>query len=57
MDYGGWFDLETKEFKYLCDIIFLGAMQPPGGGRNTITRRYLRHYALLYVPPFEKDSL
>jgi len=49
MDYGGWFDLETKDFKYLCDIIFLGAMQPPGGGRNTITRRYLRHYALLYV--------
>jgi len=49
MDYGGWYDLETREFKYLQDITFVAAMPPPGGGRNTLTMRYLRHYALLYL--------
>ena len=57
MDYGGWYDLETKEFKYLQDIIFIAAMLPPGGGRNTPSMRYMRHFSLLYVPPFDNGSL
>jgi len=57
MDTGGWFDIETKEWKYLCDIIFIAAIQPPGKGRNDITRRYLRHFALLYIQPCSQDSL
>ena len=57
MDYSGWYDLESKEFKYLCDIVFIGAMLPPVGGRNSVTLRYLRHFQLLYVQPFEADSL
>lgn len=57
MDYQGWYDLETKEFKNLCDIIFIGSMLPPSGGRNQVTLRYLRHFNLLYVQPFETDSL
>jgi len=32
-------------------------MLPPTGGRNVITLRYQRHYNLLYVEPFERDSL
>ena len=57
MDNSGWYDLESKEFKYLCDIVFIGAMLPPTGGRNSVTLRYLRHFFLLYVQPFEADSL
>jgi dynein heavy chain len=49
MDFGGWYDLETKEFKHLQDICFLSAMLPPGAGRNSVTMRYLRHYNLLYA--------
>ena len=26
---GGWYDLETLEFKYLEDITFVAAMGPP----------------------------
>jgi hypothetical protein len=26
---GGWYDLESKEFIWLEDIIFIGAMGPP----------------------------
>jgi dynein heavy chain len=33
MEMGGWYDLDSKEFKYMCDITFLGAMQPANGGR------------------------
>ena len=57
MDNQGWYDLDTKEFKYLCDIVFITSMLPPSGGRNTVTQRYLRHFNLLYVQPFETDSL
>ncbi len=53
----GWYDLDTKEWKYLCDITFIASMLPPSGGRNVVTQRYLRHYLLLYVEPFEADSL
>jgi dynein heavy chain len=57
MDNMGWYDLETKEWKHLCDITFIASMLPPTGGRNVVTMRYLRHYMLLYVEPFEADSL
>ena len=32
-------------------------MLPPVGGRNVVTMRYLRHYNLIYVEPFDNDSL
>ena len=54
---GGWYDLETKEFKYLCDITFIGAMGPPSQGRNSITQRFSRHFNLLYAAPFEESSI
>ena len=57
MDDGGWYDLDTKELKYLCGINYVAAMLPPIGGRNTVTMRYLRHYNLIYVEPFDNDSL
>jgi dynein heavy chain len=43
MDEGGWYDLETFEFKYLEDITFIAAMGPPSQGRNSITLRYSRY--------------
>jgi dynein heavy chain len=57
MDYGGWYDLETRDFKHLQDITFIAAMLPPGGGRNLPTMRYLRHFSLIYLQPFESESL
>lgn len=56
-DYGGWYDLEDKEFRRLEDIVFVGAMGPPSQGRNSITCRYSRHYNIIYVEPFESNSL
>ena len=57
MDYNGWYDLDSKDFKYLQDIVFVGAMLPPTGGRNNVTLRCLRHFHLLYATQFETESL
>lgn len=59
MDTGGWYDLETKEkeFKILQGITFVASMLPPTGGRNKVTNRFVRHLNLLYVEPFENQSL
>ena len=32
-------------------------MGPPGGGRNPVTPRYMRHYNVLAVLDFEDSSL
>ena len=53
MDTEGWYDLDTKEQKYLIGITYVNCMLPPIGGRNVVTMRYIRHFNLLYVEPFE----
>ena len=57
MDHKFWYDLETKEEKYLEDMQFISTMGPPSTGRNTMTSRFLRHFYLLYVIPFDDDSM
>lgn len=49
----GCYDLETKEFKLLTGMVWVGAMLPV----KVITPRLLRHFQLIYVPAFEKESL
>jgi dynein heavy chain len=44
MDHGGWYDRKELTFRHLVDVQFVAAMGPPGGGRNDVTNRYLRHY-------------
>lgn len=39
MDYQGWFDRKSLVFNHIVDLTFVGAMGPPGGGRNPITPR------------------
>ncbi|CAD7946598.1 unnamed protein product [Amoebophrya sp. A25] len=53
----GWYDRKTNEFRQLEDLLFIGAMGPPGGGKNTIPARYLWHYNLIFVTPYSEEGL
>jgi dynein heavy chain len=53
----GWYDRKGWEFRNLIDIGMLAAMCPPGGGKNDITDRYSRMFNLVFVTPFDDESL
>ncbi|OAE31694.1 hypothetical protein AXG93_3384s1680 [Marchantia polymorpha subsp. ruderalis] len=57
MDHGGWYNREDNTFKVLVDIQFAAAMGPPGGGRNAVTPRYMRHFNVLSILDFDDSSL
>ncbi|KAK7201712.1 dynein heavy chain [Novymonas esmeraldas] len=57
MDYHGWYDCRTREFFSIVDVVFTGTMGPPGGGRNFITQRFLRHFHQIAFPDIEDDSM
>ena len=59
MDHKGWYDHKEKEkqFKELIDLIFVSAMGPPGGGKNPVTQRYLRHFNMVSINNFEENVL
>ena len=59
MDYKGWYDIDDPErsFRKLTNVRFVGAMGPPTGGRNSISSRYIRHFNVIYIEPYEDDSL
>ena len=58
MDYSGWYDIDTpeKEFRKTVNSTFAAAMLPPVGTAS-ISNRYIRHFNVLYIPPYSDDSL
>nr|XP_012140860.1 PREDICTED: dynein heavy chain 1, axonemal [Megachile rotundata] len=57
MDFEGWYDRkEIGSFRRIEDVNFVGAMGPPGGGRNPLTARLLRHFHFIAFPEMEDDA-
>ena len=57
MDFRGWYDRKAiGEFRNLVDVNFVCAMGPPGGGRNPITARLMRHFNFLAFTELEDES-
>ena len=57
MDYDGWYDRKELTFRKIVDVKFCAAMGPPGGGRNHVTNRYLRHYSLVCISAFDDAAM
>lgn len=57
IDNGGWYDLKEKNWKHIVDTSLVAAMGPPGGGRNHITPRLLRHFNLFCFSEFDDNTL
>ena len=57
VDYRGWFDRKTNRFRQLVDLCLVGAMGPPGGGRNPVTPRMLRHFNFVSLVEMADSSI
>lgn len=51
------YDLKDTTKLTLQDVLFLCAMGPPGGGRNDVTARFLRHYNIIGMNPFSEETM
>lgn len=55
-DQGGWYDRKFLVFRSIIDIQFVASMGPPGGGRNPITARFVRHFNVVGYAELGDDS-
>jgi len=51
------YDLKDTTRVVLQDTHFLCAMAPPGGGRNVVSPRFLRHFIVIGITPFNDDTM
>ncbi|KAK2581073.1 hypothetical protein KPH14_006115 [Odynerus spinipes] len=56
-DHGCWYDLRKPEKIWILDTMFLCAMAPPGGSRQEIYNRFLRHFNLYSISEFSAESI
>lgn len=57
LDYHGLYDREKLFWKEIRDVIITAACAPPGGGRNNLTPRFVRHFSMLLIPKPSETSL
>ncbi|KAH9505438.1 Dynein heavy chain 3, axonemal, partial [Bulinus truncatus] len=57
IDHGYWFDRKDTSKLRLVDIVMVSAMAPPGGGRNTVTHRFLRHFNIITLESFSEETM
>jgi dynein heavy chain len=49
-DFGGLYDREKMFWKDIENVILCSACAPPGGGRNPVSPRMIRHFAMFSIP-------
>ncbi|XP_063073303.1 dynein axonemal heavy chain 6 [Engraulis encrasicolus] len=56
-DFRGFYDREKFFWKEIQDMTIAAACAPPGGGRNPVTPRFIRHFSMLCLPTPSENSL
>lgn len=57
VDHGFWYEKKDTTRMDLVDVLLVTAMGPPGGGRNQITPRFLRHFNLIGIESFDDATM
>ncbi|XP_054276499.1 dynein axonemal heavy chain 6-like [Macrosteles quadrilineatus] len=57
LDFKGLYDRDKMFWKDIQDVVISAACAPPGGGRNALTPRFVRHFAILLIPSPTETTL
>ncbi|KAA0178391.1 hypothetical protein FNF27_00240 [Cafeteria roenbergensis] len=57
IDQSGYYDTQKLFFKHIQGCVFASACAPPGGGRNPVTPRLLRHFHMLWLTALSEFSM
>eukprot|EP01105_Mastigella_eilhardi_P018534 TRINITY_DN42_c0_g2_i2.p1 TRINITY_DN42_c0_g2~~TRINITY_DN42_c0_g2_i2.p1 ORF type:complete len:4316 (+),score=1161.39 TRINITY_DN42_c0_g2_i2:1869-12950(+) len=62
LDHGIWYDRKALQagnapFEEIVDMLLVGAMGPPGGGRTQISPRFTRHFNIIQFTQLQRDTL